>query len=247
MPHRRTARFPTQNRLLASLPKQEIERLLPQMELITFPLRQTLLAAGEANSFVYFPEKGWVSMVLMLQHGDATEVGLIGREGMVGFAALLGIRQSNIEAIWQSEGTARRLPAAVFREAFDRNPAVRDHVLRFAQAFHLQVAQTAACNGRHTLNQRLARWILMARDRADSDAFPMTHEFLATMLGVRRSGVTVAAGQLQKAGYIIYGSGRLMILDHGGLQARACECHATVHHEYQELLSFDGPEEADHG
>lgn len=200
------------------------------------PLRMTLHAAGEPIAAVYFPETGWVSMVAPLEDGDAAEVGLVGREGMVGLPVLLGADNYDIEALVQCSGTALRMDAAAFREELERAPAFRDLLLRYALVHHGQVARTAACNGRHHTEQRLARWLLMAHDRAEGDDFPMTHEFLGMMLGVRRAGVTVAAGVLQRAGFIRYERGRIEVTDLPGLHAAACKCYDVARRAYDRLL-----------
>ncbi len=232
--------FSTRNHLLASLPVEELHLLQPHLELIDFPLRQTVFSPGDPVTTVIFPETGWVSMLATLEDGDSAEIGFVGREGMVGISVLLEVERTSTEAMWQAGGTALRLPARVLREAMERSSDVRRPIFRYAMAFHGQVAQTAACNGRHGIDQRLARWMLMAHDRADGDGFPMTHEFLAMMLGVRRASVTVAAGMLQKAGFIRYGGGRMTLTDRPGLEAAACECYGTVRREYLRLTGFAG-------
>ena len=214
------------------------------MKPVELPLRQILHAAGEPIDAVYFPETGYASMLASLEDGDAAEVGLIGREGMVGLPVLLGADHDDIEAMVQSPGTALRMSTAAFREALERIPALRVLLLRYALVHHGQVARTAACNGRHHTDQRLARWLLMAHDRAEGDEFPMTHEFLSMMLGVRRAGITVAAGQLQKAGFIRYERGRMEVTDRPGLESAACECYGVVRRAFDDLL---GPPGADEG
>jgi len=224
------------NRLLTALPPEDLARLRPRLEPVELPLRHTLHAPDEPIGAVHFPETGWVSMLATLDDGDAAEVGVVGREGMVGLPLLFGTDRAPVEAMCQAGGTALRLGAGAFRNALERGPALRALLLRYAMAFNTQVAQTAACNGRHPVEQRLARWMLMAHDRSEGDEFPMTHEFLSLMLGVRRAGVTVAAGALQKAGLIRYGNGRMAIADRPGLEAAACDCHGTVRREFERLL-----------
>jgi CRP-like cAMP-binding protein len=227
---------PPRNRLLAALPPEVLARLRPMLKPVELPLRHTLYAAGEPITAVDFPETGWVSMLATLENGEAAEVGLIGREGMVGLPLLLGTDRAPIEAMCQAGGTALRLDAAAFRDALAASPALRTILLRYAMAFTVQVSQTAACNGRHQVEDRLARWLLMAHDRAEGDTFPMTHEFLSMMLGVRRAGVTVAAGVLQKASLIRYAAGRIEVTDRAGLEAASCECHGIVRQEFERLL-----------
>ena len=224
------------NRLLAALPPEDLAWVRPRLERVELPVRHTLYAAHEPITAVHFPETGWVSMLATLENGDAAEVGLIGREGMVGLPLLLGTDHAPFEAMTQAGGTVLRLDAAAFREELEARSTLRTLLLRYAMAFTVQVAQTAACNGRHHIEDRLARWLLMAHDRAEGDAFPMTHEFLSMMLGVRRAGITVAAGSLQKAGLIRYERGRMAITDRAGLEAAACECYGIARRAHDRLL-----------
>jgi CRP-like cAMP-binding protein len=226
----------TRNRLLAALPPGDFARLWPRLERVEFPVRHTLYAAGEPITAVHFPETGWVSMLATLESGDAAEVGLIGREGMVGLPLLFGDDRALHEAMTQAGGTVLRLDAAAFREELEARPALRTLLLRYAMAFTVQVSQTAACNGRHHVEDRLARWLLMAHDRVEGDAFPMTHEFLSMMLGAHRGGISVAAGVLQKASLIQYERGQIEITDRPGLEAASCECYGLVRHEFERLL-----------
>ena len=218
----------TRNRLLTALPADDLARLWPRLEAVELPLRKVLHPPGEPIEAVYFPETGWVSMLAYLESGDAAEVGLVGHEGMIGLPVLLGADSSDLEAMVQCPGTALRMDAQAFREELERIPVLRTLLLRYALVQHEQVARTAACNGRHHTDQRLARWLLMAHDRAKGDEFPMTHEFLSMMLGVRRAGVTVAAGTLQKAGFIRYERGCIEVTDRPGLESVACECYGMV-------------------
>jgi len=225
------------NCLLAALPPEELARLRPRLERVELPLRWVLHTAGEPIEAVYFPETGYTSMLAYMEDGDAAEVGLVGREGMIGLPVLLGAECDDIEAMVQTPGTALRMNAVGFREALDRIPAFRILLLRYALVHHGQVARTAACNGRHHIDQRLARWLLMAHDRTTgNDEFPMTHEFLAMMLGVRRAGVTIAAGHLQKAGFIHYERGCIEVTDRPGLESVSCECYGIVRRAQDRLL-----------
>jgi CRP-like cAMP-binding protein len=224
------------NRLLATLPPDSLARMWPRLELVELTLRKTLHIAGKPISSVYFPETGYVSMLAYMEDGDAAEVGMIGNEGMVGLPILLGADHDDVEALVQSTGTALRMDTMAFREELDHAPALRTLLLRWALVHHGQVVRTAACNGRHHTDQRLARWLLMALDRADGSGYPMTHEFLGMMLGVRRAGITVAAGQLQRAGFIHYERGRVEVTDRPGLESAACECYAIVRRSYDHLL-----------
>jgi CRP-like cAMP-binding protein len=176
-----------------------------------------------------------VSLLAPLAGGELLEVGVVGREGLVGLPVLLGEDSSTTEALVQAPGTAWRVPAAELRRALETGAALRALLLRYVLAFHVQVAQTAACNARHALEERFARWLLMAHDRAEGDAFPLTQEFAAMMLGVRRAGVSVAAAVLQKAGAIAYAHGRVAVLDRAGLEAASCECYGTVRRQFERL------------
>ncbi len=207
------------NRLLAALPPDALAQLWPKLKPVALSLRAVLMGAGEPIEAVYFPETGWVSMLALLADGQSAEVGLVGREGMVGLALLLGGNNGMAEAVVQGAGTMLRMEAADFKRALDDIPGLEKALLRYALAFQEQVTQTAACNGHHALDQRLARWLLMAHDRAEGDEFPMTQEFLALMLCVHRPGVTVAARLFQQAGLIRYGQGRMVVTDRHGLEA----------------------------
>ena len=226
------------NRLLTALPPDDLAELLPQFQPVELELRQILHEPGKAIGSVYFVETGWVSMLAYMEDGDAAEVGLVGREGVVGLPILLGADCNDLEAMVQAPGMALRMDAAAFRQALEQIPALHALLLRYALLHHGQVARTAACNGRHQIEQRLARWLLMAHDRADGDRFPMTHEFLSMMLGVRRAGVTVAAGVLQKAGLIRYGGGIVVVADRPGLEAVACECYGVVRRAQDSLFGL---------
>jgi CRP-like cAMP-binding protein len=201
-------------------------------------LREVLHAPGKPITSVYFPETGYISMVAYMEDGDAAEVGLVGREGMVGLPILLGSDRDDLEAMVQNSGTALRMDAADLREELERLPTLRTLLLRYALVHHGQVVRTAACNGRHHTAERLARWLLMAHDRANGEEFAMTHEFLSMMLGVQRAGVTIAAGQLQKAGFIRYERGRIEVTDRPGLESAACDCYGMVRRAQDRLLGL---------
>ena len=224
------------NGLLAALPPDAFARLAPALRPVRLDVKQVLHAPERPIAAAYFPESGMVSLLTRLEDGAAQEVGLIGREGVVGLAVVLGAESVGTEALVQANGAALRVDADELRAAFDRGAALRARLLRYAQALHTQVAQTAACNGRHAVDERLARWLLMAHDRADGDEFPMTQEFMAMMLGVRRAGVSVAIGVLQKAGAISHAYGRVTVLDRPGLEAASCECYGAVRRQVERLL-----------
>jgi CRP-like cAMP-binding protein len=218
----------TGNALLAALPSAEFAALREQLEPIALPLRFVLSAPGAPIDHVYFPESGMVSLVQMLGDGTQIEVGLIGREGFVGVAVLLGASSSPTEAMMQMAGAALRMPTRLFLEEIDRNPGLAARLRRYAHTLYNQISQTAACNGRHVLQERLAKWLLQARDRADSDEMLLNHEFLSMMLGTRRVGVTLALGNFKSAGIIANTHGRIRILDRASLEDAACGCYEST-------------------
>ncbi len=220
---------PVKNELLAALPRVTYLRLLPQLESVHLPLGAGLYNSGESIEHVYFPEDALVSLVTHMGDGSTVEVGLIGRDGMVGIPVLLGDDIAFEAAVVQIAGRALRMPAPAFKEAVKggRN-ALLTRLLLYTRVLMKQVAQTAACNGRHTAEKRLARWLLMCHDRAESDEMALTQEFISDMLGVRRSGVSSAAVGLQEEGFIRYSRGRITILKREELEAFACECYAAV-------------------
>ena len=225
------------NRLLRLLPPAELERLWPRLEPVELVVRSVLLAPGAAVESVHFMETGTVSMIAMLEDGTQIEVGLVGPEGMAGLPLLLGAATSPLEGMVQVGGTALRLPAAGFRAALAEAPSLLGLLLRYVDAFHVQVAQTAACNNRHQIEQRLARWLLMTHDRVEGDSFTMTQEFMSAMLGVQRPGVTLAVGALQRAGLVRHDKGSMRVLDRPGLEAAACECYGIARRRFDWLMN----------
>ncbi|MFT8246584.1 Crp/Fnr family transcriptional regulator [Roseomonas sp. BN140053] len=229
------------NRLLAALPADSLAQLWPQFTSVDLTFRQVLHLPEKPITTVYFPETAWVSMIATLEDGDGAEVGVVGHEGVVGLPVILGSDHDDLEAMVQCPGTALSIDTPAMQQAMDADPVLRNLLLRYALVHHGQVARTAACNGRHYTEQRLARWLLMAHDRSQGDDFPMTHELLALMLGLRRAGVTVAAGTLQKAGLIRYERGRITITDRPGLENVTCECYGVVRRAQDKFLgSSDG-------
>jgi CRP-like cAMP-binding protein len=224
------------NRLLVALAREDLDPLKPHLKPVPLPHKQILSKADTRIDHVYFPQEGMVSLVQPLENGAMIEVGMIGNEGLVGVPVLLGADTSPLEAMVQIPGSALRMEASAFRQEMGRRTALVGLLLRYVQALHIQVSLSAACNGRHTLPERLARWLLTARDRATSDRMPLSHEFLSMMLGVRRAGVTVAVGTLKAAGLIHHTHGQVTILDRQGLEAASCECYRTVREEYQRLV-----------
>jgi CRP-like cAMP-binding protein len=237
-PHQHNA--PVRNRLLAALPPEDLARLRPGLRPVELPFDQTLYPADGIVEAVLFPESGMVSLLATLEDGEQVEVGIAGREGLIGLPLVLGDDRSLVEARVQMEGTALRMDAAALRDGMEESAALRLVLMRYTLAFQAQVTMTAACNARHPINERLARWLLIAHDRAGADEFPVTHEFLSMMLGVRRPGVSLAAGVLQKAGLIRYGRGRMEVTDRPGLEASSCECYHVARREFMRLLGGTG-------
>ncbi|WP_367617238.1 Crp/Fnr family transcriptional regulator [Plastoroseomonas hellenica] len=233
----RKAGPPIHNALLRKLPGPDRDRLLPLMQHIELPLKAVLFEQDGPLPAVYFIESGTISMIAGLADGAATEVGLVGPEGLAGLPLLLSAPTSPFEAVVQLAGSAWRLPASECQPALLGHAAVAAIMLRYVDSFHFQVAQTAVCNGRHQVEQRLARWLLMTHDRSPGDRFSMTHEFLSKMLGVRRPGVTLALGALTRAGLVQHERGAVHVIDRGGLEAAACECYANVRRRYEWLAS----------
>src|SRR5216683_689442 len=226
------------NRILAALPQEDFGRYFAGLQPVSLPLKHILYQVGAPLDSIYFIEEGVGSVLTSMANGATIEVGMIGSEGIVGAAALLGGEVSAQQIVVQVPGAALKMPAAKCREAFDQSPAFRAAVLRYVAAFLDLGAQTAACNRLHSIEQRCARWFLMARDRMDGDVMPMTHEFLASMLGVRRAGITETTGELQRAGLIRNGRGAVTVVDRPGLEAAACECYGLDH---ARLLGLRGP------
>lgn len=224
------------NRLLASLPSDVLAQLLPKFSQVVMENRQDLYRPDGAIEAVYFPESGMISLVANLEDGGQTEVGIIGQEGMLGTSLLSGIDTSFVEAMVQMPGTALRIGITEFRHELDANAPFRAVLLRYNEALQAQVMQTAVCNGRHDLEQRLARWLLMAHDRADREELLLTQEFMAMMLGVHRPSITITAGVLQRAGLIRYTGGRVTVLDRSSLEAASCECYGAVKRRFTALL-----------
>jgi CRP-like cAMP-binding protein len=213
------------NGLLAALSPEDVERFFSDLQPVSFLIGHVFYDVGTPFENVYFIEQGLASVLTNLTNGSMIGVGMIGMEGVVGVPVLLGDETSAQRVIVQVPGTALRMKAAPCKAAFDESAAVRGILLRFAAARLNFSAQTAACNRVHSIKQRCARWLLMSSDRIRSDVMPMTHEFLSSMLGVRRTGVTAIAGELQRSELIRYHRGQVTIVDHAGLEAAACECY----------------------
>ena len=220
---------PPENRLLAALPPDDYARLTARMTEVTFPHKGTAYRAGGALDAVYFPRVGVMSSVVIMLDGATAEVAAIGAEGMLGFSAFLGVTRSVEEVFCQIPPcTCARLPTEEFVAEVGRGGSLKDIVHAYTRSVLATSSQLIACNALHPVDERCARWLLMCRDRVGADEFPLTQEFLATMLGVRRATVTVAAGNLQSAGLIAYRHGRVRVLDRVALESASCECYVAM-------------------
>ena len=226
---------PADNLLLAGLPDRELDRLWPHLSRVRLRLRETLIAPDEPITAVYFPERGVLGQVVTLDDGAAVEVGMVGREGVAGLAVWLGATQSPDAVICQVPGSALRMSAPAFRDQLGACPVLRERLQRYTQAILSWRAQIVACDRLHPVQARLARWLLKTHDRVDGDAFPVTHEVLALMLGVRRPSVTPAARALREQGLVEYRRGTLRILDREGLERASCGCYWTIRREFDRL------------
>jgi CRP-like cAMP-binding protein len=224
------------NRLLNALPPDSLKRLLVHQKTVSLELNQSIHEPGNLAQFVLFPLQGLISSIATTAEGASIEIGMIGREGMFGVPAILGDERPLQRAIVQLPGSALRIPAELLRREMSENASLQTLLLRYVQVTLSTTSQAAACNRLHLLEQRCARWLLSSHDRSEGDKFPMTHEFLAIMLGVRRSGVTVAAQSLQAAGLIAYSHGTITIRDREGLEAASCGCYRFIENEFQRLL-----------
>jgi CRP-like cAMP-binding protein len=228
---------PAENRLLAVLPDLERERVYPQLELAPMPLGSVLYESGSHLDHVYFPATSTiVSLLYVMADGASAEIAVVGNEGMVGVALFMGGETTPSRAVVQSAGFAYRLSGLLLKEEFHRAGVMQQLLLRYTQALLTQMAQTAVCNRHHSLDQQLCRWLLLSLDRLPSNELTMTQELIANMLGVRREGVTEAAGKLQAAGVIRYSRGRITVLDRPALEAHVCECYQVVKKEFDRLL-----------
>lgn len=224
------------NLLLRAFDGKSARSLLPKMELVPLPLGSVLQQPDLVSRHAYFPTTCVVSLLCGLENGTSTEIAIIGSEGLVGITNIVGNNVSPIQAVVQSTGYAYRIHANVLRQEFQANPELQTLLLKYMHALMSQLAQTAVCNRHHTIDQQLCRWFLHCLDRLPSNELTITQEFIAHMLGVRREGITAAAGKLQKAGIINYRRGRISIIDRSALEAKACECYQIVRHEYHRLL-----------
>jgi CRP-like cAMP-binding protein len=226
-----------ENRLLRSLPADQYAEILPYLEPVELSSRQVIWQPDTTIHSLYFPRTCVLSLLTPLADESPVEAATVGREGMAGTPVVLGVRVTHVQAIAQVPGRAARMDAERFSTQLRQKDGVLfPLLLRYAQALHEQTAQSVACNRRHAIEERCARWLLMTADRVGTDQFPLTQEFLAFMLGVRRASVTVAAGMLQRAGLIEYNRGKVTVLDHARLEAASCECYDVVTRRYEKLL-----------
>lgn len=227
---------PVENRLLAALPPEEYERLVPYLEQVPFALGEVIYESGEQLDYVYFPTTAIISLLYLMEDGSSAEMGLAGNEGVVGIALFMGGDTMPNRAVVQSAGGAVRMKARALQKEFALGSQFQRLLLRYTQALITQISQTAVCNRLHSVEQQLSRWLLLSHDRVRADDLVMTQELIADMLGVRREGVTVAAGRLQDDGAISYIRGHIKILDRPKLEAIACECYKVVKDEFDRLL-----------
>jgi CRP-like cAMP-binding protein len=227
---------PRQNHLLAALPPEEYALILPDLELVPMPLGEGLSEPGVEMRHVYFPTTSIVSLLYVMADGASAEIAVVGNEGIVGVSLFMGGESTTSWAVVQSAGHAYRLRGQLLKDQFFRAGAMQRLLLRYTQALLTQMAQTAVCNRHHSVDQQLCRWLLLSMDRLPSNELVMTQELIANMLGVRREGVTEAAGGLQRAGLIQYSRGKITVVDRPGLEKRVCECYAVVRKEFERLL-----------
>ena len=225
------------NHLLSALPPEEWARWRPELEAVSMPLGQVLSESGIAMTHVYFPTTSIVSLLYVMEDGASAEIAVVGNEGMVGISLFMGGETTPSRCVVQSAGEGLRMRGQVLKNEFNRSGPVLHLLLRYTQALITQMAQTAACNRHHSLDQQLCRWLLLSLDRLPANELVMTQELIANMLGVRREGVTEAALNLQHAGLIRYQRGHITVLDREGLERRTCECYAVVRKEYERLLA----------
>ena len=235
-PSEQTKQSPKQNHLLAALPAVDYERLLPDLELVPLPLGWAVYEAAGKLGFVYFPTTSILSLLHVMEDGASAEIAVTGNDGLVGIALFMGGESTPNRAVVQSAGYAYRLKAAVMKREFERGGPLQHLLLRYTQALITQMAQTAVCNRHHSVERQLCRWLLLSLDRLPTNELTMTQELIANMLGVRREGVTEAAGHLQAAGLIHYSRGRITVLDRPKLEKQVCECYGVVKREMDRLL-----------
>jgi CRP-like cAMP-binding protein len=225
------------NRLLTALPKSDYKLLSPMLEQVRLVYNETIYEAGKPIRHIYFPESGIISLLSGVSENSTIEVGIVGNEGMVGLPVYLGVERSSTRALVQGAGSALRMEAADFIKFSARSPKLQTLMLRYIHSLFTQVSQSAACNRFHPIDERLARWLMMTRDRMGSSKFQITQEFLSNMLGIRREAVNKAAGILQERGLVSYLRGNMKILDRKGLERAACTCYKIIKAEYDWKLN----------
>jgi len=233
---------PKQNHVLAALPEADYARLLPDLEPISMPLGWALYESGGQLGYLYFPTTSIVSLLYVMENGASAEIAIAGNCGLVGISLFMGGETTPSRAVVQSAGNGYRLKASVVKREFSQGGVLQHLALRYTQALITQMAQTAVCNRHHSVDQQLCRWLLLSLDRLPGNELIMTQELIANMLGVRREGVTEAAGKLQTDGLIQYSRGHIKVMDRAKLEARSCECYAVVKKEYDRLLPYSLPE-----
>jgi len=229
--------LPEHNHLLVTLSEEVKQRIFPHLELVPLPLGRVIYEPGDVLHHVFFPTDSIISMLYVMESGASAEISVVGNEGMVGIALFMGGESTPSRAVVQSAGHAYRMPAHLFKQEFNRHSELMVLMLRFTQALLTQMAQTAVCNRHHSIDQQLCRWLLLSLDRLPGSQLTMTQELIANMLGVRREGVTEAAGKLQRKGVIEYCRGHITVLDRQALEALSCECYAVVKKETDRLLN----------
>jgi CRP-like cAMP-binding protein len=232
---------PRQNHLLAALPEADYAHLLPDLELTPMPLGWALYESGGQMGYLYFPTTSIVSLLYVMENGASAEIAITGNEGLVGISLFMGGETTPSRAVVQSEGYGYRLKSSAVKREFALGGPLQYLALRYTQALITQMTQTGACNRHHALDQQLCRWLLLSLDRLETNELVMTQELIANMLGVRREGVTEAAGKLQADGLIQYSRGHIKVLDRAKLEKRVCECYAVVKKEFDRLLPYNIP------
>lgn len=228
---------PFENRILAALPRMEHARLYPLLEMIRLPQGRIIYAAGDAIKYAYFLKSGMASLLSITENGAVVEVGMVGNEGLIGLPAILRINSTPYQIVVQLPATAARIRADILRVEFDRGGQLQDMLLRYMHTVLAQISQSAACNRYHSMKARLCRWLLVSRDRVQTDTLDLTQEFLSQMIGAPRTRVTTVASALQKGGLINYSRGKIQILDRRGLESSSCECYRIVREDINDFIA----------
>ncbi len=227
---------PQVNQILKTLGNETINKFFPDLELVELDLGNVLYESGEKLSHVYFPTSAIISLLYVMENGSSAEIAVVGNEGMLGVSMFMGGDTTPSRAVVQSSGYGYRVKVNQLKDGFEHNPDTMHVLLKYTQALMTQITQTAVCNRHHSIDQQLCRWLLLSLDRLETNQLKMTQELIANMLGVRREGVTEAAGKLQKSGLIKYSRGLIEVLDRQGIEEKCCECYQVVKDEYERLL-----------